>query len=432
MNYRNKIFKDNNDFTDLLDFSIGLEVERHRVNETGSISKFPYPTGIGTQIDNKWLTTDFMETMSEVVTPTTGNAEEALITLGKLSNVLRQSLSAGELLWPLSMPPVLPNDVSSIDIAHTTTNKREYFFSWVKKYQFQRATPTGVHINLGINPQYIKKHKLSKDNLNDVYMKISRGFMQNRFVLTYFFGASPIAEKNYFTNKNDSLSPVRSIRQSKYGFGTKYPGDYSSVENYVSNITKGLSTGALFTEHDFHAPVRLRNTSKDVKTLVSHGIEHIELRMLDLDPWKKDGIGPDTINFVRLMAAYFIEYDELDVDLELANEMNEVVSLSSPSDKKYIEKVAKFVYRLRDFAYEIEAGQVFYDVIDNLLFQLQNPESTTSFRLIKEIQENSLTTFAIEKAKEMALLGRNTTFVRSIFNTTQGKIKENELKNYLV
>ena len=121
----------------LLSFSLGLEVERHRVNEQGKISTFPYPKGIGNQIENEWITTDFLETMTEVVTPVTNNTEQSLIALDKLSNVLINSLSNGELLWPLSMPPALPLTFEKIDIAHTTKDKREYFYNWVKKIIFK-------------------------------------------------------------------------------------------------------------------------------------------------------------------------------------------------------------------------------------------------------------------------------------------------------
>ncbi|AVH74506.1 hypothetical protein C4597_07280 [Weissella koreensis] len=60
--FNNKIndFHDVNFIKNLLNFSLGLEVERHRVNDVGEISTFPYPSGIGNQIDNEWITTDFL------------------------------------------------------------------------------------------------------------------------------------------------------------------------------------------------------------------------------------------------------------------------------------------------------------------------------------------------------------------------------------
>ena len=53
--------------------------------------------------------------------------------------------------------------------------------------------------------------------------------MRYRWLITYLFGASPIAEKNYFENDFKLEHPVRSIRQSSLGFGTKFASDYTSV-----------------------------------------------------------------------------------------------------------------------------------------------------------------------------------------------------------
>ena len=64
-----KIINQNQDSL-LNSFFIGLEVERQRTDAQGQISSYPYPQNIGNQQDNPWITNDFMETMTEVVTPT--------------------------------------------------------------------------------------------------------------------------------------------------------------------------------------------------------------------------------------------------------------------------------------------------------------------------------------------------------------------------
>lgn len=289
-----------------VNFTIGLEVERHRISDSGAISTFPYPKNIGDQKNNKWITNDFMETMSEVVTPPAKASSQALTYLTKISNILRQGLSEKELLWPLSMPPKLPKDRNKIDIAHTTDEKREYFTSWVRlhKHNIQTATPTGAHINISINNDLINKFLLDKEEINYLYLKMAQGFVKYRFLLTYLFGASPVAEKNYFLNTNESPSDlVRSIRQSKYGFGTKFNGDYSSIENYSRSITNGINQGYLLAEHDFHGPVRFKGTDQVLK-LSKQGVSYLELRMLDLDPWSSIGINEDELNMIKLMGLF--------------------------------------------------------------------------------------------------------------------------------
>ena len=112
-----KIINQNQDNL-LNSFFIGLEVERQRTDTQGQISSYPYPQNIGNQQDNPWITNDFMETMTEVVTPVATTIDDALSYLEKLSNVLRSGLHSHEYLWPLSMPPELPQDRRQVEIAH--------------------------------------------------------------------------------------------------------------------------------------------------------------------------------------------------------------------------------------------------------------------------------------------------------------------------
>ena len=73
---------------------------------------------------NPWITNDFLETMSEVVTPAASHALDAMHYLYAINNVLRSALAPGELLWPLSMPPKLPKDKSTIQTAKMGSVKR--------------------------------------------------------------------------------------------------------------------------------------------------------------------------------------------------------------------------------------------------------------------------------------------------------------------
>lgn len=105
---------------------MGLEVEMNRVDESGQFSKEPYPAGIGNEQTNPWITNDFLETMSEIVTPPTAHAIDAIHYLFSINNVLRSALSPGELLWPLSMPPKLPTDMREVRIANASPKKEAY------------------------------------------------------------------------------------------------------------------------------------------------------------------------------------------------------------------------------------------------------------------------------------------------------------------
>ncbi|MCG4607213.1 hypothetical protein L0O74_12870, partial [Bifidobacterium longum] len=72
--------------------------------------------------------------MSEIVTPLADNATDAMHYLYSINTVLRTALAPGELLWPLSMPPILPKDRAKIQIAHAGPEKEAYFKEWLKHH----------------------------------------------------------------------------------------------------------------------------------------------------------------------------------------------------------------------------------------------------------------------------------------------------------
>ena len=105
------------------DFTMGLEIEMQRVDEDGNLSLEPYPSAIGDEKTNPWITNDFLETMAEMVTPSAQHALDAMHYLYVINNTLRSALAPGELLWPLSMPPRLPKDKTKLRLAKMGPNK---------------------------------------------------------------------------------------------------------------------------------------------------------------------------------------------------------------------------------------------------------------------------------------------------------------------
>lgn len=108
------------------DFTVGLEIEMQRIDGSGQLSQEPYPAGIGDEQTNPWITNDFLETMSETVTPSAKHSLDAIHYLYRLNNCLRSALAPGEMLWPLSMPPRLPKDKRTLVLAKMGPKKEAY------------------------------------------------------------------------------------------------------------------------------------------------------------------------------------------------------------------------------------------------------------------------------------------------------------------
>lgn len=394
------------------DFTMGLEVEMQRVDETGNVSQEPYPAAIGDEKTNPWLTNDYLETMPEMVTPAASHSLDAMHYLYKINNALRAALAPGELLWPLSMPPKLPADKSQLRLAKMGPKKEAYLKEWTKRHSYSEGTPCGVHINLSIDQHIIDlvkagfpdKFKDEKAVRNYLYAVLAQGFVRYRWFITYLFGASPIAEANYFEKGQGIDHPVRSIRQSSYGFGTKFQGDYTDVQSYVDRIEDGVKQGILTSDYEFHGSVRFKGNA-NLKELPKTGVEYIELRMLDLDPSSSVGVRTDTLRFIRLLASYFIMHPALPLAevnrvLDNADEMNDVVAKELPTEPcHYQNKALAMIKSLERYANQIQLGPEFSEILEDLEDRVINPKTTPSAKLMNYIENGSLESYALRRAR---------------------------------
>lgn len=210
------------------DFTMGIEVEMHRIDNQGNLSQEPYPLGVGDQKTNPWITNDFLNTMTETIAPPANESVRAMQYIYRLNNALRTALAPGELLWPLSMPPRLPEDKTTLTIAKAGPKKEAYFKEWVKRYGWEVGIPCGVHINISLNQHLIDlvlthmgdQFQSPAEVRNYIYTNLAQGFARYRWLFTYLFGASPVAEANFYPADQAPQHPMRSLRQSGNGLGS--------------------------------------------------------------------------------------------------------------------------------------------------------------------------------------------------------------------
>ena len=82
-----------------------------------------------------------------------------------------------------------------------------------------------------------------KDFKNQLYVKLAKNYLRYRWLVTYLFGASPVAGKDFYSKDQIPLEhPVRSIRSSHYGYVNSEDVDVSfdSLEEYTTDILKNL------------------------------------------------------------------------------------------------------------------------------------------------------------------------------------------------
>ena len=93
---------------------------------------------------------------------------------------------------------------------------------------------------------------------NALYLKLAQNYLRYRWVITYLFGAAPVAEQGFFDQ--EVPEPVRSFRNSDHGYVNKeeIQVSFASLEDYVSAIENYIEQGDLIAEKEFYSAVRFR------------------------------------------------------------------------------------------------------------------------------------------------------------------------------
>src|SRR5271169_3991509 len=89
----------------------GVEKESLRVSPAGEITQTRHPEALGAPLTNENITTDFSESLIELVTPPFGESWELLQYLCDIHQFVYRHLDE-ELLWATSMPSAIDGDAS--------------------------------------------------------------------------------------------------------------------------------------------------------------------------------------------------------------------------------------------------------------------------------------------------------------------------------
>ena len=128
----------------------GIEKESLRVSSKGEISKLPHPSKLGSALTNPYITTDFSESLLELITPTFNSAKECLDFLKELHVFVYNNID-GEYLWPFSMPcPIGSNEEIPIGNYGTSNQgmmKTIYRRGLANRYGSMMQAIAGIHYN---------------------------------------------------------------------------------------------------------------------------------------------------------------------------------------------------------------------------------------------------------------------------------------------
>lgn len=395
----------------LLKARYGIEKESKRVDLSGNLAKTDHPKSISLRDDHPYIQRDFSELQMELITPVTETLEELFNYLAAIHDVAYRSMGNNEMLWPLSMPPQLPEKEENIVIAKLKSVENVLYRQTLSNsYGRRKQMICGVHFNFEFGDELIQALFNVQSEIKDyrhfkteIYLKATRNYLHYRWLVTYFYGASPTSEKNFF--EKDSLNEaVRSIRSSKYGYTNSddVQVSYSSIQNYLSDLSLMVKKGLLSEEKEFYSPVRLRG-GHHVSDLADHGVHYIELRNIDLNPFETHGISYEQAEFLHLFLFYLLWKDEgenCDEWVKMGDFYNDIVALEHPLEHTQFEVEAKNIIDEMEHLVEILNLTISDTLFVHLREMLMDPSKTLAGRLYKESEKSSQSEVATYIAKE--------------------------------
>ncbi|MFD2729072.1 bifunctional glutamate--cysteine ligase GshA/glutathione synthetase GshB [Enterococcus camelliae] len=394
----------------LLKARYGIERESQRVTEEGQLVTTNHPKSLGNRKYHPYIQTDFAETQVELITPVCQSIPELFRYLAAIHDVCYRSLDGQEMLWPLSMPPHLPLKEEEIRLAKLDRFEDVLYRRYLAKtYGRRKQMMSGIHFNFEFGDDLLRRLFAQQTEETDyqqfktkVYLKVTRNYLSHRWFITYLFGASPLSEPNFFVGAAGPKEPVRSLRNSSFGY--KNHDDvqvrYDTLPHYLEDLQQMVEDGKLSEEKEFYSAVRLRG-GKKVSDLGQVGIQYIELRNLDLNPFATYGISEDQVSFLHLYLLFMLVKEESTDEkaIKKGSLKNNVVSLENPlQESVYQEEARQLFAELKTFLQttRVEVAKEFLEQIERAI---EEPSQTLAGRWYQKAKEQT-------QAKQAVAIGK--------------------------
>jgi glutamate--cysteine ligase len=281
-----------------------------------------------------------------------------------------------------------------------------------------------------------------------------RNFYRHTWLVAYLFGASPAVCGSFVEGKKHSLESfgqssyylpyATSLRMSDLGYrstvqeqvnfsldnldgyvealrkATETPhAPYKDIGVKVDNGYRQLNHNLLQIENEYYAPVRpkrvARSGEKPSHALRDRGIEYVEVRCLDLDPFSPVGIDQHTICFLDLLLLHCLFEDSAPLSKhgirEINHNLQKVVLEGRRPELKRLDSGSQTLAE--------EGGRLLDDLValatlldgtestayrDALRYQrskFSNPDNTPSARTLRMMEEHDGSFFEFAMAQSI-------------------------------
>ena len=376
------VFSKNENYKTLTDIGRGIEREALRVLPEGKLSEHNHYNKLGSALTHGEITTDYSETLLEFITPVSHSPEQAIAQLQDIQKYTFENIN-GELLWPMSMPCFV-EDATKVPLAQYGESnigkmKTVYRQGLKNRYGSMMQVIAGIHFNISFskdfwkviqNVQKPKNTESISDFISERYFSILRNYKRYCWLIPYLYGSSPAICESFLQGKKPQLpfkkSPrgalyleyATSLRMSGLGYTSSEQSSlkicYNNLNDYVDGVENAiglksdvfekigikingeyqqLNSNILQIENELYAPIRPKQVAKPgekpSQALRERGVDYIEVRALDVNPFSDTGIKIEQIYFLDIFITYcaFIENNKFNCDSQelYENNMNDVV-----------------------------------------------------------------------------------------------------------
>lgn len=222
------------------------------------------------------------------------------------------------LLNCFSNPPYIRSE-EDIPVARffgTQADKTAYREYLSDRYGRYKMAFSGIHVNYSFDETLLREDfALSGEEdfaeyRNQLYVVLAEKAAAYGWLLVAVTAASPLLDSSFVEKgrfDTDTFNGMASTRCSEMGYWNYFAPifDYADIRAYANSIQRYVDDGLLRFPTELYYPVRLKPRGvNNLNTLREYGVDHIELRMFDLNPLVPSGIEERDLIFAQLFLVW--------------------------------------------------------------------------------------------------------------------------------
>jgi glutamate--cysteine ligase len=330
----------------------GVEKESLRVTPEGHLAHTPHPLALGSALTSEHITTDFSESLIELVTPAFTQTWELLQYLLDLHQFVYRHLG-DELLWATSMPCAIDGDadipLAQFGSSHVGRMKTVYRNGLGLRYGRMMQAISGVHFNYSFPLPFWEAYAALRGErssgsgfISASYFDLLRNYRRHGWLVLYLFGVSPVVCKSFLRGRELGLQELgmgtayepwaTSLRMSDVGYRNRSQAGLTVSVNdlgeYVRDLQRAITTphtpyealgvkvngewrqlnaNILQIENEYYSFIRpkrvARSGERPTKALKRAGVEYVEVRALDVSAFDPVGVNQNKLRFLEAFLA---------------------------------------------------------------------------------------------------------------------------------